>query len=210
MRKADSSEKVEGIRKRYGDLALNDWGMNTNQATGALIGAGFENQNQHLEFKNSSLGDKPSDALKLNGKALASEFYEKKGTYAGAQFSAHTFEQLDQAYEDAKKAVDPKTGLAAPDTETMGKIEASMAQYVSEMSTGGMLTPAAGGTPPVMAPGAPASNIQAMVPGSAATAQAARALAQKVGVLQSSGAAPLSAGPYPTTGTASPGNKPVK
>jgi hypothetical protein len=93
MRKAANDEQVAGISQNYGSLAKNSWGMSDNTAAGAFIGAGFENQNTHLEYKHT-------DALsgKLKADSFVDEAYEKKGSYPLSNMSAHTAKQLMNAY----------------------------------------------------------------------------------------------------------------
>ncbi|MDQ3123964.1 MAG: hypothetical protein M3Q14_04770 [bacterium] len=93
MRKAMTSDQVGDISSRYGDLAKSEWKMTDTEAAGAWIGAGFENQNQHLEFKNTSWNGQ------IDANKFATEAYEKKGSYQLSQMSAHTIEQLGSAYD---------------------------------------------------------------------------------------------------------------
>lgn len=95
MRKAITDGDVQGIADRYETLATKDggWGMTDSQASGALKGAGFENQNQHLEFKYMNTDGSVDYA------GLAKEAYERKGSYPLAQMSAHTIERLAEAYD---------------------------------------------------------------------------------------------------------------
>ena len=97
MRKAASDDEVEMIGKRYRTLATGDggWRMTESQATGALIGAGFENQNQHLEFKHMDLDGN----LRDGGEGFVKELYEKKGSYPMSSMSAHTAKQLSRVWE---------------------------------------------------------------------------------------------------------------
>ncbi len=182
MRKASTDEEVQGIADNYGKVAMGKggWGMNRNQAAGALIGAGFENQNQHLEFKNMSLNkaDPATGPLELDGAKFAREAYEKKGSYALSQMSAHTFKQLGEAHKEAKR-----TG----DTDTMRNIEATAETFMSRFggNTGVQLD--ASGNPIAAAPAGAAGAMgapqyQTNAPGSGHVAEAARQLAVDVGV----------------------------
>jgi hypothetical protein len=181
MRKASTDDEVEGIVQRYGALATGagGWGMNTNQANGALIGAGFENQNQHLEFKNTTLdANNSTAALTLNGKKLATEAYEKKGSYPLSQMSAHTFKQLGAAHAEAKRN---------GDTETMRKVESVAETFMSRFGGSSGVQLDASGSPIAAAPtgaggvaGAP--QYQTNAPGAGHVAEAARQLAVDVGV----------------------------
>lgn len=124
MRKAATDEQVENVGKNYKRVAMGagGWGMTENQARGALIGAGFENQNTHLEFKHMDLDGN------VNGAKLAEEAYEKKGNYALSQMSAHTFKQLGVAHAAAKRS---------GDTATMQKIESVAETFMSRYGGGG-------------------------------------------------------------------------
>lgn len=106
MRKAMESgegKDVENVRSHYVEQA-NSWGMNDLQAAGAWTGAAFQNQDQHLEFKHSSVGrDDATGQLKLNfdsGK-MVQEMWEKRGSYNLSQMNAHTIGQLEVAYDGA-------------------------------------------------------------------------------------------------------------
>jgi hypothetical protein len=98
MRKAASDEEVQGVSSRYAALATEEWGMSNDQAQGAFIGAGFENQNQHLEFKHTN-----AITGQVNYEAFVKEAYEKKGSYPLAQMSANTSNQLINAYEQFER-----------------------------------------------------------------------------------------------------------
>jgi hypothetical protein len=99
MRKAMTNEQVEGISSRYQSLAKDQWGMTDRQAGGAWIGAGFENQNQHLEYKNTSWKGQ------RDGSKLVQEMYEKKGSYPLSQMSAHTITALREEHNDAARTI---------------------------------------------------------------------------------------------------------
>lgn len=105
MRKAMTDDDVQGITNRYVDLARDGWGMNQTQASGAWIGAGFENQNQHVEYKNTSIkdfgrrGQTGTGHMELDYEKFSKEVYEKKGSYPLSQMSAHTIGQLSRAYK---------------------------------------------------------------------------------------------------------------
>lgn len=116
MRKAMTSEQVQRINDKYASVAVGagGWRQTKNQAQGTWIGSAFENQNQHLEFKNSSLDldQKPDGtygSAKLNAAKFADEMYEKKGSYQISQMSGHTIDQLYNAYEEAERDNDKAT-----------------------------------------------------------------------------------------------------
>jgi hypothetical protein len=100
MRKAMTSDQVASVSEQYSNLA-NAWGMTGSQAGGAWIGAAFENQGQHIEYKNTDFAyedGKIKGPGTLNAAKFANEVYEKKGSYPLAQMSGHTIEQLKAAY----------------------------------------------------------------------------------------------------------------
>lgn len=171
MRKAMSDDQVEELGKHYQSVATGrgGWGMSQNQATGALTGAGFENQNQHLEFKHMNLDGS------LRYDAFAQEAYEKKGSYPLAQMSAHTIEQLRRAHRYGND-------------ETKRRVEAVAETFMSRFGGGsGVAALDDDGNPiPATPQGAgtniPQSSYQANTPGAASVAEAVRRLAVDVGV----------------------------
>lgn len=192
MRKASTDDEIQGVAERYQTLATSSrgdggWGMNTNQATGALKGAGFENQNTHLEFKHMNLDGS------VNGRAMAKEAYEKKGSYPLSQMSAHTFKRLGEAHAQAK---------ASGDTETMHMVESTAETFMTRYGGGGRQVAATEDGAPIMAPPGPPEagpaatrrgpqtpqeyaqqqSYQANSQGSGHVAEAARQLAVDVGV----------------------------
>ena len=116
MRKAMESGQVEGIGKRFADTA-NAWGMTQEQAQGAWIGSGFENQNTHLALKNTKLkyedGKLVGTELKGGGADLLNEMYEKKGSYPLSQMSGHTIDQATVAAQNAKDVLASETSTDA-------------------------------------------------------------------------------------------------
>ncbi|MDQ5972013.1 MAG: hypothetical protein QG553_172 [Patescibacteria group bacterium] len=175
MRKAATDEQVQGVADRYQTLATGPggWGMSDGQATGALKGAGFENQGTHLEFKHMRLDGS------LNHKAFVEEAYEKKGSYPLSQMSAHTIQRLSEAYD-------------AGDQTTKDQVAAISETFVSRYG-GGTGQPQLDGdgnpiaapppTPGVAATGGQ-SVIQTNTPGAAHVAEEVRKLAVKTGVYQ--------------------------
>jgi hypothetical protein len=107
MRKAMTNEQVQGISDRYMGWAKADLGLTERQAQGNWIGAAFENQNQHIEYKNTDQNYSTSTA-KLNIPKFVDEIHEKKGSYPLAQMSAHTVTQLRNAYERGDPATQQK------------------------------------------------------------------------------------------------------
>ena len=127
QRKAMTDEEVQGITDRYVPLAQQQWGMTENQAQGAWIGAGFENQNQHLEYKNTKSNGKEGTA-KLDVAKFAKEAYEKKGSYQLSQMSGHTVVQLENAF---------KTAVETGDTESQDRLKAVAETFMHQLSSGG-------------------------------------------------------------------------
>jgi hypothetical protein len=172
MRKAMEEDDVAGVSKRYASLARNQFGMTDTQAAGAWMGAAFENQNQHLEYKSTNW-----ENGRLNAEKFSKEVYEKKGTYPLSQMSSHTITQLKSAYD---------TG----DAETKQRVQSIAESFVQRGGGGaggvasvdpdtGAPIPAAPTTPgaaPV--PGYVQTNSQ----GSAHVAENVRGLASHVGV----------------------------
>lgn len=202
MRKAATDDEVQGIVDNYGKVAMGPggWGMNLNQARGAMVGAGFENQNQHLEFKNMKVNEDGS--MTLDHTKLASEAYEKKGSYALSQMSAHTLKQLGQSHKQAKASRDEAlrvgdTATANKEAQTMAKVESVAETFMSRYGGGEQplqLDPNGQPLPPVQGPPVPGQQVQpggtgkqqevyrAMSSGSGHVAEAARQLAVDVGV----------------------------
>lgn len=133
MRKANSEDDVNRISSRYQSLAKGAWHMTDTEAKGAWIGAAFENQQQHIEFKKTNWenGD-------VNYDSLADEIYEKKGSYPLAQMHSRTIERLKQGYKNAQDIV---AGVVPGDVnqarERMMKIEAITETFMNEYGGGG-------------------------------------------------------------------------
>jgi hypothetical protein len=172
MRKASSGDEVQGIGDRYRDLATGagGWGMSENLAYGAMVGAGYENADKHLEFKHMDTdGNVDLDAM-------AKEMYENRGTYNLAQMNGHTIEQMISGYDTA-------------DAQTQYHIQQVAENFMNRYGAGGMgagaddeairaAAAAAGG-----GPGA-GDLLSTNTPGSASTALSVRRLAVKTGVYQ--------------------------
>ena len=203
MRKANSEAEVQGISSRYHSLATNQWGQTDNQAGGSWIGASFENQNQHLEYKNTdwTTGNLRVDReTGLAGSGLVDETYEKRGSYNLAQMGSNTIEQLKVAHQSAESvladasASQEAKALAQDQKEKIAAIaETFMHQYGGvggdEENLAAMQAEAAGregaGRSPVR---------QTNTPGAAHTAERVRELAQLTGVYTS---APAGGYSYP-------------
>lgn len=207
MRKALTDDEVGAIPNRYVGLA-EAWGMNARERDGAWIGAGFENQNQHLEFKNMSY-DKTTGTMKLDRKKFAREAYEKKGTYQLSQMSAHTISQLKAAYDEAR---------GAGDIETIKMVQAVAENFMARGGAHGIagLQHDAEGNVTGQAPPTPAqlSNLppgvspeaffQVNSQGASHVAQAVRDLAVHVGVYKPDIDSPKTRSDHPPVGPKPP------
>jgi hypothetical protein len=142
MRKAMKETDVQNINDQYSSFA-NAVGMSESEAMGAWIGAGFENQNQHLQFKNTGWGkdaqgrstiNQAGNAGQLNAGKFVDELYEKKGTYQISQMSSNTIDQLMNAYDNG-------------DLDTKEKVSAIAENFMHEMGTGGGMVGMEGDVP---------------------------------------------------------------
>ncbi|MFZ1484408.1 MAG: hypothetical protein WAS36_05350 [Candidatus Saccharimonadales bacterium] len=129
MSKANSEEDVRRISKGYKSIAQGPggWGMSKYEAGGAWIGAAFENQNQHLEFKKT----KWDQDGKVDFDGLASEAYEKKGSYQTGQMHSSTIEQLKEGYADADMQIATGNAVIADTTSSQTDKDAA-AQSVAK------------------------------------------------------------------------------
>lgn len=177
MRKAMTGEQAAGVSQRFSSLAKDQWGMTDTQAAGAWMGAGFENQGQHIEYKNTSWRGQ------LDGKKLASEVYQKKGSYPLSQMSAHTIDQLGVAHANA---------VVIGDTKTEHEIAAIAETFMARGGSGIMGMDPDGN--PIQGQGG--GGVMTNTPGAAAVAESVRKLAVQTGVYQA---------PSPNTNT-SPGD----
>lgn len=179
MRKAANDQEVGDVSSRYMDLATGSggWGMSQGMAAGAFKGAGFENQGAHLEFKHMGF-DSATGAPQLDYAGFSKEAYEKKGTYALSQMSAHTFDQLREAHRNG-------------DAETKARVEAVAESFMTRFGGGGAAIAGMEGDVPQMtagnpltarAPGGSPAQYQTNAPGAAHVAEAVRQLAVDVGV----------------------------
>jgi hypothetical protein len=175
MRKASTEGELQRLGSHYSTVA-NSWGMDDQQAQGAWIGAAFENQNQHLEYKYTDW--KNGNMSAAQGKNFVNEVYEKKGSYPLAQMSSNTVEQLKQQY---------KVAQIAGDNDTMSKIEGITETFMHDMSSGGQIGDVEGqpiigpdGRPMLGADGRP--QRQASTPGAAHISERVRELASMTGV----------------------------
>lgn len=175
MRKAQSEEQLQNLGTNYHGLAQ-AWGMTEDQERGAWIGAAFENQNQHLEYKyvdhaTGQLKRRSEDGVLGGG--LVDEVYEKRGSYPMAQMSSNTIEQLKVAHADA---------VDRGDTETQQKIAAIAETFMHEMGTSPQPGEKEGETVYDPATGQPTGRRQASTPGAAHVAERVVELAKETGI----------------------------
>jgi hypothetical protein len=234
MRKGMQDHEVKGIGQRYAALAQDQWGQTQTQASDTWIGASFENQNQHLEYKNMSWKD---GSLKEGGGALIREAYEKKGSYQLSQMSAQTIKELDQAHTNAldqrgvaigdqtaaqrvlssstlteedrkeaqKKYTDAVQSQAAAE-DHIQKARAVAETFMHELGTGGAMIPGEGDAPPVsVEAGGSGGRRQASSQGSGAVAEAVRQFAVNTSIYAS---APNRPAAGPPGGPFRPGERP--
>lgn len=156
MRKANSEQDVRRISKGYRQLAQGPggWGMSDYEAGGSWIGASFENQNQHLEYKKTDWKTGELGTKGYNG--FVDELYEKKGSYATGQMHSSTIERLQEAYKEADVAMAMPTTTAAERAtleDRKRKIESVAEMFVHDIgagSTGATIPNADGGQPTVV------------------------------------------------------------
>lgn len=123
MRKAQTEADIQNVAENYANVATGDggWGMNNQQAGGAWIGAAFEHQNKHLEYKYTNWqngefkGAVAEGAASTGAKGFVDEVYEQRGNYGMSQMSSNTIRRLQTAYHEAERAgdIDTKQKIAA-------------------------------------------------------------------------------------------------
>jgi hypothetical protein len=179
MRKANSEEEVRSIADNYGETAKS-WGMSSNQATGAWIGSAFENQNQHLEYKNMRMNaDTGKMEMSNSGyKSFVNEIYEKRGSYNMSQMGSNTFRELEEAYTTAKGSGDTQTA-----TRVQAIAETFMSRYGGAQGGGGVAHVTDDGVPiPAGGGGGGTGGYQSSAQGAAHVSERVRQLAVKTGV----------------------------
>jgi hypothetical protein len=222
MRKADTEEKTQELAKRYGTLATRQWGQTDTQAGGSWIGAAFENQNQHLEYKSTNWKDgtlsaafKGTDASGkevvdsgLVGAGLVTEAYEKRGSYNLSQMGSNTIEKLKDAYKSADlvvKGTDAKGNVVnytveqkAQARDQQEKIQAIAETFMHEYTSGGQIGEVEG--VPVQDSSAPGgrSNRQASTQGAAHVGERVVDLAKLTGIYASAPSGYYGPGHTPT------------
>lgn len=179
MRKGSSEADLQSIANNYSEVSRG-WGMNTDQANGAWIGAAFENQNSHLEYKNMRMGNgiNGSMGMDMGGhEKFVNEVYEKRGSYNMSQMGSNTFQELRKAHQSA---------VASGDTATQQKVQAIAETFMSRYGSGGNTMVGEGDDAhPEVTPGTPGTrgpNYQTNAQGSAHVAERVRQLARDVGV----------------------------
>lgn len=172
MRKASTEQELQSVADNFPAIARS-WGMNDRQATGAWIGAAFENQNQHLEYKNMRIRNGRMTMDPAGYKAFASEVFEKKGSYQMAQMGSNTIEELKKAYDYG-------------DADTKRQVQAIAETFMSRYGSGSGI--AALEEDRVIPSGGPTGGgraaFQTNAPGAGHVAERVRELAVKVGVYQ--------------------------
>lgn len=107
MRKAASIDETQSIAKNFKNVAQNPngggWKMSDYEAGGTWIGAAFENQNSHLEYKKTDW--KTGDLSLSKYAGFVDEIYEKKGSYPLAQMGANTIKTVSDAHKEATNTV---------------------------------------------------------------------------------------------------------
>jgi hypothetical protein len=109
MRKSNTDEQVRNVAENFANVATGQggWGMADGEARGAWVGAAFENQNQHLEFKYTNWANGQMNAQQAAG--FVEEIYQKRGSYPLSQMHADTIKRLQEAHDigddDTKRKV---------------------------------------------------------------------------------------------------------
>ncbi len=173
MRKAAGEDEVQGIANNFNKVAKG-WGMSDERRSHAWLGAAFENQNSHLEFKKmtgaNGAGGKWEGPMRLDesgSNAFVKEVYEKRGSYNMAQMSSNTIRELQDVY------------ARTTDQDTREMIQGIAQTFMHDF--GGGVAGMQGDEPQNM-PGS--SRRQAGTPGAAHVAERVRELADMTGVLR--------------------------
>jgi|GEM_PF-3560068 len=171
MRKASSEDELQGLAQNYRAVAQGrdasgnkiagaggGWGLSENQAGGNWMGAAFQNQNKHLEFKRT---DWKSGQMSDSGrKQFVDEIYENRGSYNLGQMGSNTIQQLKVAHQDA---------VAKGDVNQIQRIRAISETFMHDVGRGG--GGLGGGAPEAemaalsAASGGPATGATAVSPG---------------------------------------------
>ncbi|MGH7241051.1 MAG: hypothetical protein ACREGB_02015 [Candidatus Saccharimonadales bacterium] len=128
MRKADTEEKSQRLMQRYNQLSASTrsdggWGMTSSQSKDAWKAAARQNEKEHVEYKHMD-----AETGAVSGSALATEMYEKLGSYQVGQMGSNTIVQLSRAYDEA---------VSSGDTATRDKISAISESFMHDTQSGG-------------------------------------------------------------------------
>lgn len=176
MRKAQTEEQLGDLAANYHNIATGEggWGMSDQQAGGTWIGAAFEHQNQHLEYKytNWKDGSMVANDGSSKGAQFVDEVYEKRGSYQMGQMGSHTIKKLQDEYTAAGER---------GDTATQEKIAAVAETFMHQIGgVGGEAEDIAQQTAAQQATGGGVRR-QASTPGAAHVAEQVRRLAAMTG-----------------------------
>ncbi len=122
MQKANTQAQQDNLVRSFGETA-DEWGMDSNQANGAWIGAGFANQDKNLQWKHARW-DNNDGSFKTSamGENLLTEVDEAKGSYEAGRYNADTWTTMSRTVADtgaAKMAADDTVAkLSAKTTRT--------------------------------------------------------------------------------------------
>lgn len=99
LRKAATSEDIQGVADRYDSLATEQWGLTERQAGGNWKGATFEQAATHLDLKHTNWHGQRDSTNFLK------EMYEKKGSYPASQLSGHAITSLREDHANASETL---------------------------------------------------------------------------------------------------------
>jgi hypothetical protein len=150
MRKAGTEDEVKSITDNYGRVASGSWGMSDIDAGGAWIGAAFENQNTHLQFKSTNWRTGQLD----NPDRLVSEIYERRNSYNLSQMAPSTFTAIENAWDQSQDAAGDTQEVLTQKAKRRSEIRAIMETFMQSPYGGGMQVGEVGGVPQT-APGPP-------------------------------------------------------
>lgn len=140
MTKVLTQQQQDNILNNYA-TSSRSWGMDQDQANGAWIGAGFQQQNQNRQWKHYSIGN--NGQMNANGLAMMREIDEKQGSYQMLQQNADTWTTMSQEVMRAKRVLDgtatdeDRRGMSGTDAQEILQRGARIAKQF-EGSTGGL------------------------------------------------------------------------
>jgi hypothetical protein len=179
MRKASSEDELQGLAQRYSQTAKGQWARTDEQAAGIWMGAAFENQNKHLEFKRT---DWRTGQLSDGGRrAFVDEIYENRGSYNLAQMNSNTIEQLKGTHDHYEAIVANRASTNQQRDEAldqMGKIRSVSETFMHELGggAGGPQPVGPNNTPISVGPSGAGGSRQSSTPGAAYVAERVREL----------------------------------